>query len=358
MINKMNPHGGFYKEKENITDFSANISPLGMPEAVRRAARDAVLISERYPDPDYMSLRLSLSEKYGGDPYDYICGSGAADLIYRIAFAVKDRIEKALIIEPSFSEYERALCLNKTEVERFILKEEDGFKAGEDMLSFVRKRLEPERGLIFMAIPSNPAGCLMDKGILRELMELCRERRIYLVADICFLGFTREYEEYMELFGEFSSSEHLLLLNAFTKLYAMAGLRLGFMRGKDPELLSKIDHSRQPWQLSTPSICAGIAALGLDDKEYREPLSSYVEKEREYLSSELKALGLKVYDGRANYLLFRTDVKNLSEKLEKNGVIIRECSDYKGLGEDFYRIAVLDRKKDQILIDAIKNAMR
>ncbi len=344
----MNYHGGYLAEDvTGYLDFSANISPFGMPDKVKEAARAAVERSDRYPDPHCLGLRQAIAEKYSVASENVICGNGAADLIYRTVSALRGSIKKALIIEPAFTEYERALSLCGIEVSHFTPKDGDIM----DCLDIITAS---DIDLIFIANPSNPKGILFERNELERLSHACAEKKVILVIDECFIEFLEDYRAYSMLSR---LNEYILVLNAFTKLYAMPGLRLGYIIGRDPGLLKKIDEERQPWVVSAPAYEAGLAALKLSDEEYRLPLVKYITIEREYLAGGLNRLGFKEISGRANYLFFKSEIKDLKERMLSEKMIIRDCSDYYGLEKGFYRIAVLKEEENRRFLKALERVL-
>jgi len=341
----MNLHGGYFPgDMTGYLDFSANIAPFGMPEKVKEAAVEAIGHSHRYPDPHCLRLREAIAEKYASDPENVICGNGAADLIYRIAGALRGKLKRALIIEPAFTEYERALKLYGVEVSHFV-PENDG------MADCIDHIVNDGSDLIFIANPSNPKGILTDRKDLERLSSACAGKGIILVIDECFIGFIEDYQKYS--MSE-CLNEYTLVLNAFTKLYAMPGLRLGYITGKNPGLLKKIDEERQPWVISEPAYEAGLAALELSDEEYRLPLVKYITAQRELLWKELKRIGFDEITGTANYLFFRSGITDLKERMLSEKIIIRDCSDYYGLCKGCCRIAVLLEEENRRLIKALE----
>ena len=126
-------HGGnIYKYDHKMTDFSANLNPLGMPEAVKKAIIGGADEYESYPDPFCRELKTAISEYHGKDHDLICCGNGAADLIYRIAAAYKPK--KALIAAPAFSEYGEALEMTESRIDYCIADENKGFRFGEELI--------------------------------------------------------------------------------------------------------------------------------------------------------------------------------------------------------------------------------
>ena len=153
---------------------------------------------------------------------------------------------------------------------------------------------------------------------------------------------------------ELAAHGGLFILKAFTKLYGMAGVRLGYGLCADGKLLAQMRSAGQPWSVSSLAQAAGIAALGQGD--YVERVRTLVEEERPYLLAGLRALGLRVIAGRANYLLFRA-AKTLGEEMEERGVVLRGCGNYPGLDDTWYRTAVRTRKENDILLQTLKEVL-
>lgn len=341
-------HGGDIYRHPHVLDFSANINPLGTPEAVIRAAQESMTRVAHYPDAHQEKLKRALSE-YEKVPEEWlICGNGAAELIFVLVQAV--RPNKALIPAPTFAEYEQALRGVDCEVSYELLKEETGFRLGEEILN----RLTEDLDIIFLCNPNNPTGLLTDEGLLEKVADVCEQRDILLVIDECFLDFV-EGQERLTLKGKLKDGRKLFILKAFTKRYAMAGLRLGYGISADAELLDAMAQRLQPWNVSIPAQEAGVAALG--ERAYVEEAKKIVEQEKGYLIRELRKLGYQVYDSCANYIFFRGE-SDLHKKLLQEQVMIRDCSNYPGLTGGYYRIAVRLHQENERLLEAIRKVRK
>ena len=234
-------HGGNIYGYENILDFSANINPLGAPESIKKAIAANVADIEKYPDPNCTELRKRLAEHESVSADNIVCGNGADDLIFRIVHALKPR--KALICAPTFSEYSRALSEAGCEICEHQLSEPDNFDVDERLPD----ALDSSFDICFVCNPNNPTGHLIAPEILKTLARKCSENGIVLVCDECFLGFA-ECGEKFSLLNFLSSG--IIILKAFTKLYAMPGIRLGYAVCGDAAAAEKIQESGQFWSVS------------------------------------------------------------------------------------------------------------
>ena len=142
------------------------------------------------------------------------------------------------------------------------------------------------------------------------------------------------------------------ILRAFTKFYGMAGLRLGWCASSDPELIDAMKKAGPPWSVSTPAQAAGIAVLS--QEEYAPALRRLISEERMRLMARLRELGLTVIFGKANYLLFYTEEMNLQRCLMSRGIAIRDCSNYRGLGAGWFRVAVRLAEENELLVEALR----
>lgn len=339
-------HGGdIYAYPDKLLDFSANISPLGLPDSVQSALTASIESWSGYPDPYCQKLKAAIAGHHT-IPEAYItCGNGAAELIYKVVQALKPR--RALVTAPSFSEYRQALSLMGCGILDYFLDAKDGFCATEKLLTVLNPPLE----LLILCNPNNPTGQTMEPGLLDKIIKTCAEKKIHILLDECFIPFLDHAEAHTKI-PLLSEYPNLLILRAFTKFYAMAGLRLGYLLCSDDALLRKISACGQPWSVSAPAQIAGVAALA--DTEYADRLRHVIRKERAYLTGALKQLGLCVTGSQANYLFFQYNGMNhLKERLLKDKILIRSCGNYLGLDRDFYRVSVRTHAENQRLIEAI-----
>ena len=345
-------HGGDwmgYREQfgRDALDFSANVSPLGLPKGVADAITAALPQADRYPDPLCRTLRAALSEAEGLPADQILCGNGAADLIFRLALAVKPR--RALVTAPTFAEYATALETVGCTVERFTLNEANDFTVTEEFLDAIVPGVE----IVFLCQPNNPTGQLTPPALVARILEKCTACGALLLLDECFLDFLPDHASLTAkpLLG----SGNLLILKAFTKLYGMAGVRLGYALSADPALLDAMGAAGQPWGVSSLAQAAGLAAL--DETAYVDRVRALLAQQRPRLTAGLRALGLRVLEGRANYLLFRGP-ETLGEALRQKGVVLRSCANYPGLDASWYRTAVRTGPENERLLKTLAEVIR
>lgn len=336
-------HGGNIYQYKDCIDFSANCNPLGTPEGIKNAVKDSLEQLCNYPQVGYLPLREAIASYEKIKAEQVICGNGAAELIFTLCHARKPK--RALLAAPTFAEYGQALESVDCQVEEYFLEEKHNFEINRDFLD----RLQGNLDIVFLCNPNNPTGILTDKKLLIEIVEKCREQKILLVIDECFLDFVKEPEKYT-LKDTLEKYDNLFILKAFTKRYSMAGIRLGYGLCGNRELLQKMDASVQPWNLSVMAQAAGIAAL--KETEYVEKGRELVFQEADRLKKEMKAAGLLVFPSSANYIFFKGP-GDLFEQFVKQGILIRDCSNYAGLSSGYFRIAVKNTSENERFLSAL-----
>lgn len=335
---------GFQEEYQTLPlDFSANTSPLGLPPGVKAAVTAALEEADRYPDPLCRKLRRRLAKALDVPEDFLLCGNGAADLIDRLALALRPK--RALVTAPTFSEYASALTRAGCAVEHFMLTPAEGFCLPEAFLDAIT----PELDLVFLCEPNNPTGRTTDPALLERILAKCEACGVLLAVDECFVDFLEEPEKHT-LRGALSR-HRVFLLRAFTKFYAMAGIRLGYCLCSDTALLQRMRLAGQPWAVSSLAQAAGMAAL--EETAYAETLRLLIQTQRPLLARGLAACGCRVVPGEANYLLFFHPDAALDQKLRQTGILLRNCANYPGLSPGWYRTAVRTPEENDRLLQAI-----
>lgn len=329
-------------------DFSANVSPLGVPEGVKQAIAAAAGAADRYPDPLCRSLCRKLAAHERLPERDVLCGNGAADLIFRAVLAKKPH--RALVPAPAFAEYAAALTACGCRVEHYFLRQEDDFRLDEGFL----QAIVPGIDMVFLCEPNNPTGVCAPREFLLRAARRCAECGALLVLDECFVDFLAQPEAHT-LKNALADFPNLLILKAFTKLYAMAGVRLGYALCADGGLIGAMRQAGQPWAVSSLAQAAGEAAL--DEQAYVRSVRGTVLQERPWLAAQLAGLGLRVVPGEANYLLFRSEAA-LIQPLRQRGILLRSCANYPGLDGSWYRTAVRTHPENARLIQALGELLR
>ena len=324
-------HGGDVYRNPIEYDFSINVNPLGMPLASIQAAHEGIVLTGRYPDYRAEQLCRAIAKAQNIPADRIIPGNGAAELLYALGQTIPG---KALAIAPTFTGYAEAVAAGGGEMSY----------AGNDQELI--EKLDDSIRLVFLCNPNNPTGTLFTREQILRVLAKEEAMQAYVCVDECFLPFLEEEASYSML-PYLAKHPRLLVLRAFTKIYCMAGLRLGYLACGDTELQSRIRAKLQPWNTSIPAQMAGIAALS--DTEYLAKTRENLQAERAYLVPRLRELVAEVYDGYGNFLLFR-DEPDLKERMLEVGVLIRACGDFEGLDDTYFRIGIRSHSENQEFI--------
>lgn len=341
-------HGGDVYSFQPKADFSANINPLGVPGGVLAAVQACGKELANYPDPLCRALKKAVAEKEQVKEELLIFGNGAAELIFSLVWALRPK--KAVLMAPGFAEYEQALTGAGCEISWYELAEEQGFVPEKRYFDLLTEDVD----MAFVCCPNNPTGICPDPSFLKKTLELCEQHHIFLVVDECFIEFLDEPES-CSVKSYLADSENLFVLKAFTKLYAMPGLRLGYGLCKNAGVLEQMNRVMQPWSVSIPAQKAGVAAL--KEETYVKKARALIKTERERLYKGLLSLGLKAWYPAANFVFFKGP-KGLDEKIRQEGFLIRDCSNYHGLEEGFYRIAVRLPEENTEFLEALQRVLK
>ena len=352
-------HGGNLKEaslkykmgRDEFIDFSANINPLGLSPRIKEALLDSIDLALCYPDPYCDELKREISTHLGTDKENILVGNGSCDLIYLIARTFNPR--NCLILIPTFSEYEYAVKISGGSCQFFKLSEEKDFLWKKES---VLKRLKGE-DLVFICNPNNPTGGLVSKEDLLFTVTEGKKREATIVVDEAFIDFVEDSDQFT-LVREAVSNGNLLVLRSLTKFFALAGLRVGYVVGAK-RMIKELEKKQSPWSVNGLAQIAAREALR--DQNFAEKTKSYIQQERNYLKERLEEIkGIEPYPAAANFIFCRLTKDGinsslLAEKLGCQGILIRDCSTFRGLDNRFIRIAVKKREENVKLIAALKD---
>lgn len=346
-------HGGNIYGNEIEYDFSVNLNPLGPPKSVQDALVAALNHVEEYPNPEYRELRRGLANYWQLAEEQLVPGNGASELIPGIIRTLSPK--NCMVTAPCYSGYETALsaAAPSSRIHRIPLRAEDDFTLPENICQEIA-RVKPN--LLILTNPNNPNGKRISANRLREIADACRAAGTVLLVDECFLALSGGDEDSL-IHRIRSESLPAVVLRAFTKTFAIPGVRLGYAVCSAPTA-ERIRRELPEWNLSVFAQYAGTAALEAAAGGTSGYLAASVEmiaREREYLTAELEKLGLRVFPSDANYILFQSRDRELHQKLLDKGILIRDCRDYHGLTAGFYRTAVRTHRENTALLRCLRN---
>ena len=383
----MNEHGGnIYRLAEElglpeskIIDFSASINPLGVSKRVGDKIKKGLKDLSHYPDPDTKELRGKIAQYHDIEPETLLCGNGSTELIYLVPRAFKP--EKVLIPSPTFSEYERAVVSSqspenpglaprsgagRTQIKFLNLEKENGFEIRPDefitamagksscvteiqnsnppLPPFTKGGINKPCDMAFLCNPNNPTGRLLKKNDVFEIAEAAKKLKCLLIVDEAFIDFHPEES----MIKDTHDNPYLIVLRSMTKFYALTGLRVGY--GVFPSyLINKLKEFKEPWTVNTLAQKAAMAAIG--DNEYIGKTLRLIKSEKDFLENGFRRIGVEFFPSDANfYLLKFNNANEIILSLLKKGILVRDCSNFKGLNGSYIRIAVKSREDNMQLL--------
>lgn len=339
----MQYHGGDIYRNQIRLDFSVNTNPLGMPDPVKEALHQAVEKAENYPDIRAQALSAAVTEQLQVQKEQLVFGNGASELFHAVLHAIKP--SKILIPVPSFLGYEEAAKAIDCEVIFYEMKKEENFCLTDRILDVLDENIS----LVFLANPNNPVGNLVEPELIFQIAEKCRQCDIMLVLDECFMELTGKEQTYSFL-KRLDEFPNVVVIRAFTKLYAIPGVRLGYLVC-EKNLAEKIRLQLPEWNLSVFAQRAGVAAI--KEQEYIARAVVCIQTQRQFLLEELQAAGCSVFDSDADYLLFYSEMP-LYELFLQRGILIRDCSNFRGLQRGYYRIAVKSEEQNRMFAEVLR----
>ncbi|MGH8063820.1 MAG: threonine-phosphate decarboxylase CobD [Candidatus Entotheonellia bacterium] len=336
---------------EAIIDFSSNINPLGPSPRVLRALRSHLRWISRYPEVHAHGLVRDLARFHGLPEETIVVGNGSTALIYRLPYALLTK--NALVLHPTFSEYERAFGLGGCRIDLVMRDEAGGFQPPWQRLFEALRR---GYGVVILCNPNNPTGDVIAQEELTEFVEEAARLGTVVVVDEAFMDF----QEDTTLKHEVLRRSNLIVLRSMTKCYALAGLRLGFLVASPP-LAKRVREADEPWAVSALAQIAGRESL--KDRNYLRRTLALIATERQYLVDRVADIpGLVVYPSVTNFLLLKItrpgwDAPRLQQSLIRQRILIRDCRSFPGLGGGFIRIAVRGRTDNSRLLNALQHTL-
>jgi len=341
---------GMLKGKQ-LLDFSSNINPLGVPQSFTDHLTEAVEKMEVYPDIQYRLSKKNICKYLNKGSHffypkgkkldfqftsdDLVLGNGAGEII-DIAIA---SLKSICIVMPSFVEYKKSASKNGVKVVYSHLNEDMTINYDD----LARKAQEVEG--IIIGNPNNPNGGIIDKVKFQPILDYCQKSQKRVIIDEAFIEFTGDIGASMlELAEDYSC---LCIIRALTKFYGMPGIRFGYSVSKDRDYNQLMRDRQIPWNINTFAELALECVL--EDEKYIQETLKWMDQEGDYFVENLKKFKIikKVYPTQANFVLVQLNEgkgTQLYNQLIKDGILIRTCKNYEGLGDQYVRLAIKSRE--------------
>ena len=340
-------HGGIFSIKnpdEKIVDFSSNVNPLGCHPGVKKYLKNQLNQIHVYPDSESTRLRSNLKWFTGINTSQILIGNGATEIIYNFCSTFVNKKSKVLIPCPTFSEYEKAV--------NFFGGKPIPFRTlnlNLDLQKFMKKI--PTKGIVFICNPNNPTGEILSKKNMEQIVKLAEKKSTLVFIDETFIELVPDSNP--SLVKTLKSYENLFILRSFTKSFGLAGLRIGYGLGSK-KIIEILQRVKIPWNVNYIAQTAASAALCYSD--FLEKSRENIKKENSFLMNSLSEFEwLSCFSSSTNFILIKTKInsKLLQKKLLKKNILVRDCSTFCGLDENYIRIAVKNRVQNKLLVKAL-----
>ncbi len=342
-------------KKEDIVSFSANVNPLGISDGLRKDLPLHLDVISTYPDREYTMLRDAIATYCDTARENILVGNGSTELITLFIKTISPK--KALIIGPTYSEYERELSLAGGNSLYFPLKEEDGFVLNTDELI---RSLNESIDMLIMCNPNNPTSSAVTTKEMRRILDACKTFGIFVMIDETYVEFAEDYADISSI-PLCASYNNLCLLRGVSKFFAAPGLRLGYAVCENSDLMKDIASLKDPWTVSSLSETAG--RLMFADNKYIKETKDLIFSERRRVTKALREIaGLKVYEPVANFVLCRITKENvdadiLFDKAIRQNMMIRNCSTFPFLDNKYFRICFMKPEDNDRLLALIREVI-
>lgn len=340
--------------EEGLVDFSANINPEGPPEsawvALRECLEDARVLTT-YPDMEEVRLRGALARAAGVRLEEVAVGNGFAPMFE--AALRSAGVRSCLLPVPCFGEYRRVLEAVGVGVAPMVLRAEDGFQYD---LRALQRRVEVEgHDCVVLANPQNPSGAVCDAGQMLGLLTWADARGVRVMLDEAFIDYVPE----ASLTSRVVSMRGVTVFRSVTKFYAVPGLRVSYAVG-GAAAMRQMAERIAPWAVTTMASRVVEAIVG--DSAYAERTRDLNATRRAGLTAGLRALGMRVFPGAANFLLVQLleeigarDGSEMWERLiREHGMVVRQGATFEGLPPGCFRLAVRQDGENASLLQALQ----
>jgi len=341
-------------KKEEITSFSANVNPLGISPALRQTLSEKIDAITTYPDRDYVSLRKCIADYVGTDFEHIIVGNGSTELIS--LFIQIEHPKKAVVIGPSYSEYEREIALGGGTTLYYPLREEDGFLL--DTSDFISK-LKDNIDLLILCNPNNPTSTSITKKSMRLILDACMQHGIYVMVDETYVEFADNMEQITSV-PLTNYYNNLVILRGTSKFFAAPGLRLGYSVTGNRDLIKMINTRKNPWTINSLAAIAG--EIMFRDEAYIQKTKTLISSERRRMYELFSAQDdFKVYEPSGNFMLVKIlrpqlTSQDLFDRTIRKKMMIRDCSTFPFLDDKFIRFCFMKPEMNDALAACILEA--
>ena len=338
-------------KKEDIISFSANVNPLGVSFRLRETLANHIDAITTYPDREYTSLRKCIAGYVSTDYNNIVVGNGSSELISLFIQFIAPK--KALIVGPTYSEYEREVSLAGGRTHYFRLPEHDDFRLHTDKLI---EELSHNVDLLVLCNPNNPTGSIVVRDDMYTILDYCKQKDITVLVDETYIEFAENTEE-LTAIALTKYYNNIIILRGISKFFAAPGLRLGYAVCSNRDLIKEINQKKNPWSINSLAAIAG--EIMFTDTGYMKQTKELVSKERTRICKLLADSGkFQIFPTSANFLLAKIKSDTLTSEdyfdaCIRKHMMIRDCSTFPFLNNKFIRFCFMNEEQNNALLDIL-----
>lgn len=340
----------YHLDSSTIIPYASNVNPLGMSPMAKEALAEHIEAIQSYPDRDYTNLRATIAKYCGVEPDMLVLGNGTSELIRTVTAAIAPT--KTMVLGPCYSEYANAARMAGSEVVTYMLKNPEDFEIDVDMFL---KALNDSIELLIICNPNNPTSKIITKEQMNTILTCCQQHDIFVMVDETYVEFVKDINlvSSVSLTRKF---DNLIVLRGVSKFFAVPGLRLGYAVTNNEDFLNAASNNKVPWNINA---FASIASVMFEDEHYINLTKSLIQTERNLIFSALSSRKtIKVFKPEANFVLIKLlkEEQTASEVFEyclKRGFMIRDCTDYEGLGDKYVRFCFMKPEQNDNMVNTI-----
>ena len=342
----------YHIPRNEITSFAANVNPIGISPKLRATLAEHIDDITGYPEREYTSLRKSIAEYVNADFNSIVVGNGSSELISLFIHNLKPH--KALILGPTYSEYEREVTLSGGTSRYYRLDEQNGFSV---QLERLEKQLNEDVDLLIICNPNNPTSTAICRTDMRKILDICKEYGIYVLVDETYVEFAEDITSITSI-PLTRYYNNIIVLRGISKFFAAPGLRLGYAVCGNRDLLKSVTSRQDPWSINTLAAVAG--EIMFSDVDYIQETRDLVSSERTRLCKRLDQMKhVSYYDPKANFILLKIThdditAQDVFEAAIQKKLMIRDCSDFPFLNNKYFRFCIMLPEKNDELMDVIE----
>jgi threonine-phosphate decarboxylase len=323
-------------EPDQIIDMSSNINPLGpVPGLLGHLEQDLKTVHS-LPEVDSRELVEAFARHYDIPIDRVLAGNGTTQFIFSMPSAL--RIKRALILGPTYADYADACLIHKTDLKYSLAKETNRFQPDMKDIETCIKDVDA----VFICNPNNPTGHLIER---KDLLKLCESNpTVDFIIDESYLPFMRKYEDTTMIHEDV---DNVIVLHSFSKIFCVPGLRLGFLVAP-PQKAALLKKRCQPWSVNSLAQTSGLYLLGhfaSSDDFFLRRTWDFVAREHQLLAERLRGIdALRLFPSMTSFVLIKIeegfDAPQVCANLARNRILVRNCSNFKGLSNQFFRISL------------------